>query len=287
MTCTRTIDGVTYIDAEKLWAGIAEAPNKHKSQQFMKDAGVAFFDKECNFVKKPVVGITGFGGFPVTFSKKAGEITVNGRAAAPLEHLAELKKTRGFAGQVTNMNTGSHAPEAMDDLTSQLGHLSKLRTTVLDVLVTGYPAAIEANFARWYGGGGLTHIGLQTMCRTVSQSAPPVYVGEPEFLEAAQKVRAATMDALAAVGKTGRKGESLKDAQEDLNGLFPKNAATTIFFSGTLKAFESKMWELNPESGQETAFRHVLALLNDSLVGLFPEFFRPNVAYDYFPPEHF
>lgn len=279
-SCVRKIDGVTYIDMARLWALIDAAPIADKLAALLDGAGVAFFDDKREFVKTPVAAVTGFGGFPVSFtaSTPKEQITVNHRTASPQDHLSEMQITRGLAGMITNLNSGRHDAPSMDELTTKLAHFSKLRTTVIDLHIFGYPAAIEANFMRLYRYA--THVGCLTVARNAAQANPPWFVLDPAHLAIAQELRAT----LKIEAKPGLKGEALKDYQEGVFGLQPKNAAMALMLNIDLNNLCGTMGDI-ADPGQEMAWRRILALLNDQMHALFPALFKPTADYEFELPK--
>jgi hypothetical protein len=271
--CVRNIGGVTYIDMERLWHAVDGVAIADKLAAILAAAGVTFFDDKRQFVNRPVVAVTGFGGFPVSFDAKTpeGQVVLNGRAAPPADHLAEMQKTRGLAGMITNLNSGKHDAAAMDELTTKLGHFSKLRTTIIDLHIFGYPAAIEANFMRLYKYA--VHVGCLTVTRNAAQANPPWVLLDPAHLPAAQELRAKFT-----VDKPALKGEALKDYQEGVFGLQPKNAAMALMLNIDLNNLKGTMGDI-ADPGQEIAWRRLLALLNNQMHALFPAFFKPTAEY--------
>lgn len=280
-SCVRKIEGVTYIDMERLWALVESLPVGKKLSSFLVHSGVTFFDAECFFVNKPVVAVTGFGGFPISFDEKTpeGQIIINHRAAKPESHLAEMQKTRGLAGLITNMNSGKHSVVSMDQLTTKLSHFSKTRTNIIDLHIFGYPAAIEPNFMRLYKYAG--HVGCLTLTRTAAQSNPPWVILDPAHLPLARSLRGAMDLSL----PSSLKGEALKDYQEGIFGFHPKNAAMVLMLNIDLQNLRGTMREL-ADQGQETAWCRIIALLNDQMNILFPDFFEPTSSYNYEFPTH-
>ncbi|MDX2094759.1 MAG: hypothetical protein SFW64_02300 [Alphaproteobacteria bacterium] len=280
----RRIEGVNYIDAERLWASIEGVPLADRLRQLMINAGVAFFDEGKRAVKEPIVGISGLGGFPIHFDETTpeGKIRVGIAEGTPEQHFNELKKTRGFAGFITTANSGDKSPEAMDDMTTRLGHASKLRTTMLDTMFIGYSGGIEPNFGRLYKYA--THLGVTTFARIAAQSAPPIAVQDPAYVDVALAAYEALKGIITGQVLPKDRAERL-DALEDINGLLPKNAALACMVDADLNTWRMMMSILS-DKGQERAWHGVMALLNDQLFALFPEHFKHSSAHGYEMPAH-
>lgn len=292
---TRTIDGVIYLDESRLWSAIKDVPVPSKLSQFLRFAGVRFFDEHeggYEFVKKPVVAITGFGGLPVSFddSTPPGHLMLNGTATTPANILRAFSNTMGRAGFYSYMNPGNHTPEAMDAITTRHGHFSKAHTVTVDMAVLGYSAAIEGNLMllrRWFN-----HVGRLTNTRALAQSSPPLVVLDPAELELAKAARTAIKSVLSGSSKPARGElsdaeyrEKVADYYERVNALWPTSRALVLMINADLSNLRGTMGDI-ADLGQELEIRRILALMNDNLRPLFPDILKPSSHYGWAAPSH-
>lgn len=294
---TRTIDGVTYLDETRLWESVStkDTPVPTRLSRFMRLAGVRFFDEEeggYQFVQQPLVAITGFGGFPVTFddSTPPGHVVLNKSTVTPAAIVDEFRNTMGRAGCYSYMNTGNHTAAVMDGITTRHGHFSKTHTVVVDMAVLGYSAAIEGNLMllrRWFN-----HVGRLTNTRCLAQAEPPLVVLEPEDLSLARSVRNAVKELLNNRSKpeqgqlsSAQYREKLADYYERVNALWPNSRALILMVNADLSNLRGTMGDI-ADPGQELESRRILAQINDLLFGLFPEALKHSSAYGWDMPSH-
>ena len=292
---TRTVDGVTYLDETRLWAAVSTraTPVQARLREFLRLAGVKFFDEpECNFVLQPLVAVTGFGGFPISFDATTpeGHLVLNRATMTPTEIVAGFNNTMGRAGFYSYMNPGNHTPEAMNAVTTKHGHFSKAHTVTVDLALLGYSAAIEGNLMilrRWFN-----HVGRLTNTRTLAQCDPPLVVMEPEDLSVARAVRSAVAGILSAQAPPKRGEmpgaqyqELLSDYYERVNGLWPNSRALILMVNAEMSNLRSTMPDI-ADKGQEREQRRLLAMLNDTLRPLFPEMLKHSSEYGYEMPQH-
>ncbi len=294
---TRNIGGTLFLDETRLWGAISSpaTPVSARLRQFMRLAGVRFFDEEeggYNFVREPLVAVTGFGGFPVTFddSTPEGYIIVNKTTLSPAAVVDEFANTMGRAGFYSYMNSGNLSPEAMDALTTRFGHLSKAHTVNFDLSVMGYSAAIEGNLMlqrRWFN-----HVGRLTNTRTLAQSDPPLVVADPGDLPLAMVLRAAIAEQLSKVPRPERGALTsaeyrtlLADHDERINGYWPQNRAMVLMVNAGLSNLRGTISDLG-DPGQEREYHHILALTSDCLRPMFPSILKHSSQYGYDMPKH-
>lgn len=294
---TRTINGVVYLDETRLWKEVStkETPLPRRLSEIMRLAGVRFYDEEpdgYNFVRQPLVAVTGFGGFPVSFDDTTpeGHLIVNSAVRTPAEILGEFQNTMGRAGFYSYLNPGNLSADAMDAVTTQHGHFSKAHTVVLDLAVLGYSAAIEGNemiLRRWFN-----HVGRLTNTRCQAQSDPPLVVMEPEDLADAQAARSA----IAAVrsklkppvrGEIGEAEhrERVADFYERVNAYWPNSRALILMVNADLANLRGTMPDI-ADKGQELEQRRLLSMMNDLFRRLYPVMFKHSSAYGYEMPAH-
>jgi hypothetical protein len=294
----RHINGVAYVDETRLWAAVSdkEHPLASRLGEIMRLAGVQFFEPENygnKFVKEPLVAISGFGGFPVSFDETTpeGKLKILGAVLSPEEIVLALHNTMGRAGFYSYLNPGNHSPTDMNAITSKHRHFSKAHTAVVDLAIFGYSAAIEGNLMllrRWFN-----HVGRLTTTRCHAQSAPPLVVMQPEDLPLAKALYESTQNALALVTPpvkrpqetTAEYQENLADYWERVNSYWPINKALILMVNADLSDLKSTMGDI-ADKGQEKEARQLLAKINDCLLPLFPELFQPAASYDYQKPAH-
>ncbi len=294
---TRTINGVTYLDETRLWAAVStkEVPVATRLSLYMRLAGVRFFDEEdggYKFVNQPVVAVTGFGGLPITFDDTTAKdhLVLNKAIVTPCEILAAFGNTMGRAGFYSYMNPGNHAPDAMDGITTRLGHFSKAHTVTVDMAILGYSAAIEGNLMllrRWFN-----HVGRLTNTRSLAQCDPPLVVLDPDDLPLAECVRGAVKALMSDHPKpdqddmpSAQYREKLADYYERVNGLWPNSRALILMVNADLANLRGTMGDI-ADPGQELESRRILALINDALYPLFSQAFKHSSDYGWVMPLH-
>lgn len=278
MSSVKNIKGVNYIDGARLWNSIINTSAEIRIQTLLKNAGVSFFDDDERIVNKPTVAVLGFGGFPISFEPGGNPDCINimGVETTPDDLLSSQKTMRGFAGFISNLNTGNQTAHNMDQITTKLGHLSKYKTCVIDLIFLGYPRILEENFRRL--SPYVTHGGIVTAARTKVQSNPPLVA----MSSAGAKKLKILDNTLAGLRENTFRHEydnqeAWLDALEEINSFNPANTASLCMLSIDVNNLLATMSDI-ADKGQELAWRRLLALLNDQMNVLFPELFQNSHA---------
>ncbi len=270
----RIINGVNYVDLGKVWNQCAKVSHEEKIRVFLESVGCDFYDEEHTIIRTPRVQICGFGGIPIELEPPSalehtmdGYVTWMGRPVKPQEILHQFERMRGFAGCMTNMNPGNKTPEEMAKVLDNHGHYSAYRTTTVDLLFSGYPAAIEPNFQRIYR--EVHHIGVITFTRTGSQKMPPQVAFSEEGYRRIQSQRVLLEESRKEEVPNYDSKEQRLDWLEEYNSALPKNTAMAIMVSVDIKNLRNILKDIH-DPGQEYAWRILWKECQQQLITLWP-----------------
>lgn len=280
----RTINGVTFIDAVALEKAIGKhVPASDRLRQKMILIGVEFWDDEKTIVKKPVVGISAIGNFAVSLEGHIPDdmikLYIGAVSSGPLTPTAivdGLKTNMGLQSTHTYMNPHGKHPQDLYDITIKHKHYSIAHAGAIGMHVFGLSkkAEIELDVKR-----DELHLARHTSARDASQDEPCLVAMTKEGALATKRIRAQVIAELKTFDKIGNQ----RDWREERNSLFPFSAALSLGVNATLRNFMKVVSDIGGD-GKELEYRNILALMNDSLAGLFPELFKPSNAYHHVYP---
>ncbi|MDR3478594.1 MAG: nucleoside monophosphate kinase [Gammaproteobacteria bacterium] len=274
---TRKIDGITFIDITLLEKAVEAIPAKDKLRQKMIRSGVEFWDSDKTIVKKPVVAISTIGSFLVSLENtppgmirlRMGNVTTE---PFTLENIREgLRNTMGAQSFHTYMNPQGKTARALYDVTVKHGHFSVAHADTLGIYALGisHKAELELDVQR-----DLVHLARETSARTSAQDDPTLVAMTQTGATASKFIRQQIVDVLKTFSSSG----NVQDWREERNSLFPLSGTVSIGINGSIRNLSKLVADI-AGSGKELEYRNILALLNDSLYGFFPEMFKPTHTY--------
>lgn len=275
----RIIQGVTFIDAVALEASITkDIPTKHHLRQKMINAGVMFWDKEQTIVKKPVIGISSIGGFPIRFdsSVPANQIKLLGTSVDVDQIAANLRQTMGMQSSHTYMNPGTKTADELYKLTAEHQHFSMAHAASIGLTCLGISKVAELEFDVQRD---VVYLARTTSARSVCQDEPTLVALSEESAKISKLVLKSTLEIL----KTFEKKEDPLVYREQRNALFPLSACVSLGITGSIRNLSKLVTAIN-DPGKELEFRNALALINDSLYAFLPELFKHSSDYGYSYP---
>ena len=270
----KVINGITFIDAIALEKSVDKAiPAKDHLKQKMINAGVEFWDAANTIVKKPVVGISAIGGFSISLEGDLPPEEINLRMGmmnvGPLPIFAivnGLRDTMGMQSSHTFMNPNSKSARELYDTTVKFGHASIAHAAALGIVILGlsHKAELELDVQR-----DLVHLARETSARSICQDEPTLVAMTEKGAEVSATI---LRNITAQLNELKKEGNAL-DWREERNSLYPLSAAASLGINATVRNLMKLLYDIKSD-GKELEYRNILALINDSLHGLFPELFK-------------
>lgn len=271
---TRVINGITFIDAIALEQAIGkDIPAKDRLRQKMMRVGVEFWDAEKTIIKKPIAGISTLGSFSVSLEGiipdgmiklRMGETTLG--PFTPQTLADGLKITMGLQSTHTYMNPNAKHPRDLYENTIHHQHFSITHAATIGIHVFGLSKKAELEFDVQRD---KLHLARHTSARHASQDEPCLVAMTERGAQKAKEIRELLLQQL----QQFEKHDNVLDWREERNALFPLSATVSLGINGTLRNFMKVIDDLSAD-GKELEYRNILAIINDSLSGLFPELFK-------------
>lgn len=283
----RHINGVKFIDLYELWKAVEGITPRDRLRVLMEAGGVRFFDPKTKyFVMQPSVGIGGIGGIPIHWKNTAEQNTIQlGPSTFPIEPeeiAGTMVEMMGFGGFCSYLNPKDQTPLELFKRMINQGHYSTGHMVTINIMVLGVSTAVENEFNSQRD---LIHFTRFTESRTAAQKLPSCAVLYPELLPLFKAVFTYTKrhsekyDILAHM-------LTMQDYLEARNLIFPAAKATAFILTANLRNLQ-KLTALLADSGKEEEFKRVVAMLNDSLIALWPTLFKKTTQWGYTYPMHF
>lgn len=283
----RVINGITFIDAVALERSLPEGVfTKDRLRQKMINAGVEFWNEAQTMVRKPVVGISSIGGFsvslegdlpPGTLTLRMGDVMM--QPATPEQLAKGMRSTMGLQSTHTYMNPNGKSPLELYDTTVSFKHFSVAHAALLGIHILGLSKKAELEFDTQRD---LLHLARETSARCVAQDEPVLLAMTERGAAVGEKIRGAIGQIL---GDEFAKDGNALDWREERNSFYPLNAVVSLGINATARNLNKLVGDISSQ-GKEQEYRNLLALINDSLHGLFPEMFKPSREYGHQYPEH-
>lgn len=275
----RVINGITFIDAIALEGSIDQSlPVKDHLRQKMINVGVEFWNQSRTIIKKPVVGISAIGGFSVSLEGDIPPGMIKLRMGTlfmgPMspESLANgLRDTMGMQSSHTYMNPKSKTARELYDATIERGHFSIAHAATLSIIILGLSKKAELEFDVQRD---VVHLARETSARTAAQDEPTLVA----MTERGAKISEVVRESISSALEKFEKDSNSQDWREERNSLYSLSAAVSLGINGTVRNLQKMVANIS-DQGKELEFRNVLALINDSLHGFFPELFKATATY--------
>jgi len=266
MKCVTEVEGVTFIDLERLWQGVVGIPQADRLRVLLREAGVRFWDEGDLLVRESSIGVVGVGGLPISILNDERGVGFAAMGGAPF-NITQLREAilnmMGACAFMTYLNPRDKSQRAMTNDVFAKEHFSIAHSVFLNVGIFGLSCAVEneLNSQR-----DLVHLARVTIARTAAQRDPPLFVLDETDLPHYVRVRSLVREIVE---------ESKTRNFESLNNLFPAAKAGMVIASGSLRNYQ-KLLVAKEDPGKEEEYRRILGKLHRLLRELVPSMFTPD-----------
>ena len=156
------------------------------------------------------------------------------------------------------------------------GHVSITHGASIGVQIFGLSQKVELELNAQRD---LVHLARETSARAICQDEPCLVAMTANGAKKSEKILEEINASLSSFEKTG----NTLDWREERNALYPLSRADFLGITGSLRNVSKLVGDIKGE-GKELEYRNILALMNDSLYGLFPELFQSTTSYGHVYP---